>query len=308
MEAKRILLADDDSIIRMILETCLKDWGYEVTSVTDGLQAWDILQEDNCPNLAIIDWMMPGMDGVEVCKKIREQNKEPYIYIILLTAKSSPQDIIKGLETGADDYLVKPVAPQELKVRLRAGFRIVELQENLIQARNELKEIAIHDSLTSLFNRGWIFRTLENELARMNRENRPVSVIMTDIDHFKRVNDTYGHPAGDLVLHELGQRLSETFRRSDAVGRYGGEEFIVVLPGVTQNVSFHLAERLRNVISQTPFTITNSLLSISVSLGVSDNEGSPNLSSTDLIQAADKALYHAKKNGRNQTALAPPIE
>jgi len=241
----KILLADDEPIARTMLEHWLTGWGYEVVTVRDGEAALNALAADPDLRLAIIDWVMPKVDGIEVCRQIRGGPAEPYIYVVLLTAKDDKSDIIQGLDAGADDYLVKPCNPLELKVRLRAGRRVIELQEQLVAARETLRFEAMHDSLTQLLNRGATLEQLERELVRSARRNAPVTVVMADLDHFKAINDTFGHATGDVVLRECARRLKLGVRAYDSVGRLGGEEFIAVLPECEASVGLTVAQRLR---------------------------------------------------------------
>jgi two-component system cell cycle response regulator len=203
----RILIAEDDPVSRRLLEAKLVNWGYEVVVTRDGNEAWQALQADDAPRLAILDWMMPGRDGVAVCREVRKGKGEPYTYLILLTAQAREEDLVTGMEAGADDYIAKPFKSSELKVRLRAGRRIIELQSELIAAREALRAQATHDPLTGLWNHEEILRILGLELVRAKREGRHVGVIMADLDHFKRVNDTYGHMGGDAVLRAAAKTM-----------------------------------------------------------------------------------------------------
>src|SRR5690606_18250008 len=218
-------------------------WGYDVVSCQDGTAAWQMLQQRDAPSLAILDWMMPGIDGVQVCREVRQHIVEPYIYILLLTAKSEKTDMIIGLDSGADDYLTKPFDANELRVRLRAGRRILDLQEELIFVREKLRDQATHDSLTRLWNRAAICDILQREMDRAIRNNNPLSILLADIDHSKRINDTYGHLAGDAVLRKTAQRMKTVVRPSDGIGRYGGEEFLLVLPDCNENGAASIGER-----------------------------------------------------------------
>ena len=225
-----VLIADDDPVSRRLLQVSLTGAGYRVVTAADGSESLRILNREDSPRLVVLDWMMPSLDGVDVCRTVRRSGREPYLYIILLTAKGQQTEIIEGLEAGADDYITKPYDLQELKARLRAGKRILELQEQLVGAREQLRVQATHDSLTGLFNRPAILEHLEREIVRSNREKKPMAVIMADLDHFKEINDTYGHQAGDCVLQETTRRMASSCRAYDFVGRYGGEEFLVVVP------------------------------------------------------------------------------
>src|SRR4029079_6081405 len=254
----RILIADDSIVSRHLLEATLRKWGYEVVVAADGLEAWNALQAENPPRLAILDWVMPGLTGPEVCSRVREtsKNKElDYTYIVLLSSESKRADLIVGLESGADDYLTKPFDQHELKVRLRAGTRIIDLHRELVSAREELREQATKDFLTRIWNRSSILDVLSRELARASREQRSVGVLLADLDRFKSVNDTYGHFAGDAVLREFTRRISSAMRPYDSMGRYGGEEFLVVLPGCDELCPASQAERMRLAVSSDAMVI-----------------------------------------------------
>jgi diguanylate cyclase (GGDEF)-like protein len=282
----------------------LTRWGYEVAVTRDGVEAWEVLQRSDPPPLAILDWMMPRMDGVEVCRKVRQRGQEPYIYLLLLTTKGRKENIIEGLDAGADDYLTKPFDPHELQVRLRTGKRIITLQAELIDAREALRVQAMHDSLTGVWNRRAILEVLGNELARSRREGLPVAIAIADLDNFKRINDRYGHVAGDMALCEAVSRMRAQLRPYDAIGRYGGEEFLMILPGCTSHDAFKLAERLRIGMSQEPVKLPEGAIDVTSSLGVAASDTIAITDATVLIRTADSALYRAKARGRNRTELA----
>jgi two-component system, cell cycle response regulator len=300
----KVLIAEDDAVSRRLLEALLTRWGYEVAVTRDGAEAWEVLQGADAPPLAILDWMMPDMDGVEVCRKVRQRGQEPYIYLLLLTTKGRKENIIEGLDAGADDYLTKPFDPHELQVRLRTGMRIVTLQAELIEAREALRIQATHDPLTGVWNRRAIIEMFDNELARSRREELPVAVAIADLDHFKRINDTYGHVVGDTALCEAVSRMRALLRPYDAIGRYGGEEFLIVLPGCTPQDAFRLAERLCIGMSQEPIKIPGGTLEVTSSIGVAASDTIAVLDAMALIRAADAALYRAKAGGRNRVELA----
>ena len=296
----RVLIAEDESISRRILESQLGKWGYEVVSARSGAEAWEILQAKGGPSLAILDWQMPEMDGVEVCRRVRQLAKEPYAYLILLTSRSRSEDVVVGLEAGADDYVAKPFDPSELRVRLRAGRRILELCEQLVAARESLTERAMRDSLTGLLNRGAVLEALGRELGRAKRNSAPVGVILADLDHFKRINDTFGHLAGDAVLREATRRMHASRRVYDYIGRYGGEEFLVVVPGCNLELAARVAERMRTAIGADEVDTAEGRISLTISLGVSAFEPAIGADADTLIRAADRALYRAKDLGRNR--------
>jgi diguanylate cyclase (GGDEF)-like protein len=301
------LVADDNLVIRRSILALLVKWGYDPIVATNGDEAWEILQRTDSPRLALLDWMMPGMDGLTLCKSVRTLSALPYTYVILLTGKDSKEDMVSGLEAGADDYLTKPFDRYELEARLRTGERILGLQQELIAARDALKEQATHDQLTGLWNHGATMDILRNELSRGDRQGVPLTVTMGDLDHFKRVNDTYGHLAGDAVLREVAQRLRASVRIYDSVGRYGGEEFLVVSPGCQSSAGINQAERLRQVVSVKPISFQDAVISVTVSLGVATLDREIKGGVERLLGAADGALYRAKAGGRNRLEVASAV-
>ena len=295
----RILIAEDDVTSRLILENMLTKWGYDVVSATDGNDAWKKLQEEDSPKLVILDWMMPGMEGIEICRKIRENSKseDQYTYVTLLTAKESKENIVTGMDAGADDYITKPFDMHELRVRVRAGQRIVQLQSELLEAKKDMEIQSRTDPLTGVLNRRAILWQIENELSRAKRDNTHITISMLDLDHFKKINDTFGHLAGDAVLRESMNRVEETIRTYDAVGRFGGEEFIVVLPGAKEADAFIIADRIRIKINEKNANIDGVSIPFTISQGLATCNGE--LTADELIAKADEALYRAKENGRN---------
>jgi diguanylate cyclase (GGDEF)-like protein len=301
----KILIADDSAVSRRVLEATLVRLGHEVVAVADGRQAVAGLLGPDGPRLAILDWMMPGSDGLVVCREVR-QRAAPYVYLILLTARDRPEDVVTGLDSGADDFLTKPFDPLELRARLRSGQRVLELQESLLQAQEALRVQATRDHLTGLWNRGMILEQLGRELQRAEREEAPLAVAIADVDEFKRINDTHGHAAGDAVLRQVAERMRSALRAYDFVGRYGGEEFLFVLPRCDGTPARQVAERLRAQITAEPMRAAETLLPVSVSLGVAWTRGR-GVEPAALIHAADEALYRAKALGRNRVegAAAP---
>jgi diguanylate cyclase (GGDEF)-like protein len=281
----------------------LRKWGYEVTVACDGAEALQILEREDAPALIILDWMMPGMTGLEVCQRIRQRGSEPYIYILLLTSKSQKEDLIEGMDAGADDYITKPFDQNELQVRLRAGTRLVDLQAQLLSAREALREQATRDSLTHLWNRSSIIEALTRELARSERELSPVGVVIVDLDHFKHINDNHGHPAGDAVLREAARRMQSSVRQYDSIGRYGGEEFLILLPRCGEAESYSQAERLRKQLAQTEICFNDTSLRITASFGVTAAIPGQPWTAEGLIRKADEALYVAKNSGRNRVEV-----
>ena len=299
----KILIAEDDGISCRLLDRTLTQWGYDPLVVCDGYEAWKVLRRRDAPRLAILDWMMPRLDGVQVCRLVRRYCHDAYIYILLLTARAHQEDLVEGMQAGADDYLNKPFDRTELQVRLQAGRRIPDLQEELSQACKTLKELATHDSLTGLWNRRAILEQIEQELARREREQSPLGILIADIDHFKQINDTYGHLVGDAVLRNVARRLHDTVRPYDSVGRYGGEEFLIVLPSSGSQSAACQAERLRAAVDCQPVAIPGGVVRVAISIGVTATIGARGIGSDAPIQIADSALYRAKELGRNRVEL-----
>jgi diguanylate cyclase (GGDEF)-like protein len=299
----KVLIADDDPVSRRLLEASLRNWNYDVVTVADGVQALEALQSDSPPRLAVLDWVMPGKDGPQVCRELRAKHSDLYTYIVLLTSRTHKADVAEGLEAGADDYVTKPFEPLELKARLLAGARIIELQEQLLAAQHELRYRATHDALTGLLNRAAIMERLEEELGRARRHEHLLTVVLVDIDGFKQINDEFGHQAGDAVLQAVAQRLNTATRVYDAVGRYGGDEFLIVLPCCDSSMAGSLAARFHEAVRPAGMVEKNPALPVTCSFGVATAfEG--NAESTGLIRSADVALYRAKMKGRDRFELA----
>jgi two-component system cell cycle response regulator len=300
----KILVADDEPLSRRILSNFLTKWGYDVTVVTDGTSALGVLEGENSPRLAVLDWMMPGMEGVQICQRVRQQTDRPYVYLLLVTARSEKEDLLRGLSLGADDYLTKPFDAQELQARLLVGKRILSLQDNLIAAREELRFGATHDALTGIANRSVALDAIRREHARQIREQSPFGVILADLDHFKSINDTFGHLCGDVVLKEAAQRMLSCIRPYDTIGRYGGEEFLIVLPSVNESSTFALAERMRKAIESNPFVTDSGKVSVTASFGAAVSANAALTAPKMLVDLADQALYRAKGQGRNRSELS----
>ncbi len=302
----RILIADDELMSRKLLQKTLERAGYEVTAVENGRVAADQLCPANGPRLALLDWVMPELDGLGVCREVRKRKEQSYVYMILLTSKESKEDVVAGLESGADDYLTKPFDPEELKARLRTGLRILSLEDRLVEAREQMRFQATHDGLTALWNRGMIIDLLGRELARSVREHFSTAILMCDLDHFKSVNDTYGHLVGDEVLRETAKRLLASVRSYDFVGRYGGEEFLVVLNNCNSSHALARAEEIRKAIAQRPVPSSRGPIPVTMSLGLLLNQEWGRRSVEELLHEADVALYAAKAAGRNCVRIASP--
>jgi two-component system, cell cycle response regulator len=302
----KILIADDEIVSRTLLQKTLERAGYEVVAVENGRLAADQLCLVDGPRLALLDWLMPELDGPGVCREVRKQEGQSYVYMVLLTSKESKEDVVAGLESGADDYLTKPFDPEELKARLRTGLRILNLEDRLVDAREQMRFQATHDGLTSLWNRVVILDLLSRELIRSRRERISTVILLGDLDHFKSVNDTYGHLAGDAVLKETAKRLVSSVRAYDYVGRYGGEEFLVVLNNCHPAHALARAEQFCRTIAGTPVQTASAAISITMSFGLLMSQDWDALPMEELLQHADAALYAAKAAGRNCVKVARP--
>jgi diguanylate cyclase (GGDEF)-like protein len=300
----RILIADDDPVSCRLLDRLLHKWGYDVIAAHSGTEAWEVLQADRAPRVALLDWMMPGLDGLEVCRRVRARTSQPYVYIVLLTANDKVGNVVQGLESGADDYLTKPFHPQELRARLRVGLRMLDLESGLVEARENLRFKASHDALTSIWNRGAIIELLERELSRARRDGSSVGILLADIDHFKRINDTHGHLIGDEVLRAVTGRLKGEVRTYDSVGRYGGEEFLMLLPGCDNSKLTAKAEQLVKMIGRSSVGTSTGSVPVTISIGGIASGDCPHAELNSLLRAADTALYRAKVSGRNRSEMA----
>jgi len=294
----RILVVEDSKLDRHRVTECLKAWHLEFATVGDGAEAWSLLQNSHPPDLVLLDWMLPGIEGLELCRKIRTLGVNgTYIYTVMLTARNKKADLLTAMAAGADDYLTKPVDPSELRAKILVGKRIIELQQSL-------KFAATHDFLTRLLNRAEIMSGLRRELSRSERQNKPIALVMADIDHFKQINDSLGHAAGDLVLKEVASRLQSDLRAYDLAGRYGGEEFLLVLPGCGTAVAGRRADEIRGLIAKDAVITTFAQVPVTLSMGIAGTDTLQTASLEDLLQHADEALYKAKKNGRNRVEIA----
>jgi diguanylate cyclase (GGDEF)-like protein len=268
--------------------------------LNNGLDAVRILTGEQAPELAVLDWMMPGADGLSVCRQVRERSAS-YVYLLLFTARDGDRDLIEALDAGADDFVTKPLNISEMQARLRSGQRILDLQERLLQATERLRLESARDQLTGLWNRTMILDLLHRELRRARQEGHLLSVVLADIDYFKKVNDTYGHAAGDAVLRITAGQMASVLRDYDFLGRFGGEEFLIVLPKCDPEKAIEVANRLRAAVSSQPVEVRDGQqITVTMSLGTACAVNCE-VDAAALIAAADLALYDAKEQGRNRS-------
>ena len=300
----RVLLTDDEPVQRMLIGRMLSRAGYEVVMAEDGQQALQMMQQGEfC--LLITDWEMPNLDGIGLCRAARSINLPHYTYTILLTSRDASEHVVMGLQAGADDYLTKPIIEPELLARLNTGKRLVEMERSLRQALEENRRLSIIDALTGVYNRRYLMEQLVKEVERSARYHHPLSLMLCDVDHFKRINDTYGHQCGDETLVQFSQSLRNCLRETDWISRYGGEEFVIVLPETNLSAAAQVAERCRAALAKEPLKIGNQLLPVTASFGVSGwQEGVPvGAEVSKLIALADTGVYASKQNGRNRVTV-----
>jgi two-component system, cell cycle response regulator len=297
----RILVVDDNRDNVEIIATRLRFRGYEIDEASDGAQALDLVHK-NAPDLILLDVMLPDIDGYEISRRIKGDNKLPFIPIILVTARDTTQDKVAGLDAGADDYLTKPINFPELEARVRSMLRIKKLQDEIEMKNKELERLSISDGLTGLFNHRHIHALLNEEFERTERTGERITVAMFDLDRFKSVNDNYGHQAGDRVLEEMSDILRESAREIDRLGRYGGEEFMVLLPDTSIDDAEVFVERVRREVARRPFNIGEGKepLRMTISAGIATFPHERVKNPETLVRLADEALYTAKTSGRNR--------
>lgn len=301
----KILVAEDDSLSRRLLARTLENWGHEAIAASDGREAWERFQAGDI-SFIVTDWVMPRMDGIELSRRIRaSQSRLGGAYIVLLTARDSLVDLAGGFDAGADDFIAKPFNQVELRARIQAGERMLDLQRQLVNARQEMELLALTDALTGLPNRRALMNHVATDEQRMHRESKPLGVVLLDVDNFKQVNDSLGHAAGDTVLRAVADCLQETVRGADHVGRWGGDEFLLLLPGASASEAAEIAERCREKIAGRKIVATDGdAIRVTVSLGAAAGPIDAWRSAADLLQLADQALYQAKDAGRNRLQIA----
>jgi len=298
----KILIADDDVTSRRVLTGVLKKYGHEVVTTVDGAEAWEVMQRPDAPRLAILDWMMPGLAGVEVCRRARTLPSDQPPYIIILTSRDEKADIVAGLEAGADDYVAKPFDADELRARVDVGRRLIELQERLMEAREALAHEAMHDPLTGVLNRRAFAVALSRQLSVERRYHHGLALGICDVDWFKKVNDKHGHQVGDEVLSGLVRLMENNLRGHDVLGRHGGDEFVLLTEHAAEGDAVIPYERARAAVADNPIPTRVGNVSITISFGVKIWRADE--SEDQLLAAADTALYRAKNRGRNRVYLA----
>lgn len=302
----KLLIVDDSRIYRKLLEETFVHNLNPMLFAKSGREAMQLFAEHK-PDLVITDWMMPDLPGVELCKRMRGEAKDSYAYIIILTSNTDKREILVGLSAGADDYLTKPFAPAELRARVGVGFRVIDFHRQLETKTRLLEELALTDELTGLPNRRAVEIWAKREIAGAVRHHFPLSVVMADLDRFKRLNDTFGHEAGDAVLKKFAQILKHNCRSCDMYGRFGGEEFVIVLTHSDLKGAFGAIDNIRERLAETVFTFAGLDVVATASFGIATLDGDPE-GFEQLVARADRALYSAKKSGRNCIGLANRIE
>lgn len=300
----RALLADSDPDRLRQLEGWLTKWGYDVATSRNGVDAWSKLQAERTPALTILAWRMEGMLGVDVCRRLRLNPDLPSGYVLLLADARGQEDLLEGLNAGADDFLFAPFEAVETRARIRTGARILETEMALKASQDALRVQSTRDGVTGSWNHASILDTLQKERERARRKSGSVGVVLADLDEFRKVNENLGHPVGDEVLREAARRMNSSVRPYDSVGRYGGEEFLIVLPGSDGLGALTVAERIRENFSNRPVLTSAGPVPVTLSLGVAAEGGLAGGDGSALLLAAGTALVRAQKGGRNRAALA----
>jgi two-component system cell cycle response regulator len=299
----KVLVADDSPVYRKLVEQSLSQEHYTVLLAKNGRQAMELFTKHE-PALVITDWSMPDISGIELCQHIRRNDQQFYAYVILVTGNTDKKEVIQGLAAGADDYLTKPFHPGELQARVRVGRRIVDLHREVQDKNRQLEEMALSDPLTGLPNRRAIDFWASRQLSAAVRHDFPIWAVMADLDHFKSINDTHGHDAGDIVLKTFADILKANTRSSNICGRLGGEEFLVVITHVEKKNVAIAIERIRRQFSAQRFTVARHTFGATASFGIAGIRVTAGSDFSDLVTRADAALYSAKRQGRNRVAFA----
>jgi diguanylate cyclase (GGDEF)-like protein len=300
----KMLVAEDDPVSLRRLQAYLAEWGYEVTSVTDGQEALEILQAPDSPRLAILNWVLPGMNGIDVCREIRKRARRPYTYILILTAKIKKEALVEAWPSGADDYLAKPLNPHELRARLRTGRRTLDLRSQLLSAYRLIQTKMTVDPLTRVWSRNVILDILKRQLILSSHSDSPMGLMFVNIDHLKNINGTFGPFAGDTILREVVRRIRVALRPPDSIGRSKADEFVIVLPGCDAPTAATLAEKFRTRVDRRAFDTSEGMVPVTVSLGVVVAPAKRALDLNVVWRLAAEAVARAKANGRNRVEFA----
>ena len=302
----KVLVAEDNGTMRIMVAGVLARWGHQAVAAADGEEAWRIMQQPDAPRIALLDWEMPGMDGIEICRRLRARESEgaEYTYAILLTSHSEKNEIVAGIEAGADDYVVKPFDQYELRARVRTGSRIIELQTELLQRKEEYRRLSRTDPLTGCLNRRAILDRIAEEMQLATKKGTMIGLSMMDIDHFKHVNDAHGHATGDEILREFVARLGENVCSPETFGRMGGEEFLALWTARDNEDIIAINERFRSLVEEAPFRAIGNSLQVTISIGVTTTAGNETVDAA--VARADRALYAAKESGRNRVKYNAP--
>ncbi len=300
----KLLVADDDALARALLRDALRDWDGEVVFARDGIEAWATLQAPDPPRLAVLDWVMPGMNGPAICQLVHRYER-PFTYLVLATGRDAEADVVRGLEAGAHDFVSKPLSIPVLRARLEVGRRLVQADDKVKRFAARMEALASTDPLTGLANRRHFLDAAGRELRRAARHGHPTAVLLFDLDHFKRVNDVHGHEVGDRLLYGVAEALNATLRAGDACGRLGGEEFAVLLPETGLPGAVDAAERVRAAVAAVQIEAETGVGRATASVGVAvATAGEVDLGRT--LRRADAAMYAAKRSGRNRVVVAAP--
>lgn len=300
----KVLIAEDEPTGNLLLKNMVFRWGFDTVPAFDGAEAWKRLQEEDAPQIVILDWMMPGMDGLEVCRRIREmeKGKDRYTYVIMLTGRGDTEDMVTGIDTGADDYIVKPFNQEELRARLRTARRNIELHMALRAANKKLQIMSRLDPLTGALSRSAILADLDLAMYRSRREEKTLTIALIDIDDLKEMNQRHGRSAGDKVLQESVRRISASLRRTDNFGRYGGDEFLAILLGANSRTGIKICHRIQNIIVKKEIILPDHSVPVTVSQSLAAWDGKADIK--QFISSAEQALLTTKANGRNRVEQA----
>lgn len=300
----KVLIAEDDPSANLLLKRLLFSWGFSIITAFDGTKAWEILQEEDVPQIAILDWMMPGMDGLEVCSRIREREKgrEQYTYVIMLTGRSDKEDIVTGIDAGADDYIIKPFHKMELRARLQTGQRIIELQTACRTANKKLLIMSRLDPLTGALSRSAMLDDLDLAMYRSKRDKKSLSISLVDIDKLKEMNERHGRSAGDQILQDSVRKINACTRRTDCLGRFGGDELLVIMLGTDVDTGMTICHRIKKAIAEKKIVINDQSFPVTVSQSLAVWDGKASIE--EFIASAEHALLVTKTHGRNRVTKA----